>query len=196
VIKKFLPYFLIVLFLAWAGYRFFITRDIEKAKREGHSLALDWDQLDATSGNTVKETPATIKTSAATSSEKVFKASVAQDEQFEAFDKVEGVWLGRVEKIIGPENFPRYTQMRFSNEKEKLKAYQDYHAFLRKKYGDKFTYNISEDQGIQEKKINQKYLKELRALIGDAKFKAYIKARDEINEQSRKEETNHLQIEF
>lgn len=187
---------MLVLFLAWAGYRFFITRDIQKAKKAGNSLALDWDQLDANTGNVVREIPATIKTLSASSTEKVLKAPIAEDDQFKAFDKVEGVWLGRVEKIIGPVNYPRYNQMRESNEKEKLKAYRDYHAFLRKKYGDKFTYNISEDQGIQEKKINQKYLKELRALIGDDKFKAYIKARDEINEENRKEEANHLQIEF
>ena len=48
------------------------------------------------------------------------------------------------------------------------------------------SYNISEDQSLQESKINQKYLKELLNLVGKEKFAQYIKARDKLNEENRK----------
>ena len=86
--------------------------------------------------------------------------------------------------------------MRDRNDKENMQAYNEYHTHLKEKYGDKFSYNISEDQSKRENEINQIYLRELNALIGDRKFKEYLKTRDKVNEENRKRNKLFIQIEF
>lgn len=195
-LKKFFPYFLVVLFLGWASYKFFIERKAEPEQK----MTLDWDQLDANSGSEPLDTPATIKKDEELVKEPKTREyttlSQSEDEKFEAFDRMEKKWLAEVKTVIGDSNYARYLEMRELNEKEKMEAYKEYHDYLRKKYGDNFKYNISEDQSIREKKINQKYLQELMELIGKEKFQAYIKARDKINEENRRNGKEFIQVEF
>ena len=194
--KKFnqsIPYLMVAILIGWFSYKFFVERKIPA----GPSLALDWDQLDASSGSTPEKRPATLrKVNGATHMREHNSLTKEDEDQFVEFDLMETSWLATVESIIGIKDFPRYEEMRDNNEKEKMMAYQEYHDYLRQQFGDKFEYNISEDQSIREKEINQRYLKDLLALIGDAKFQAYIKARDKINEENRRNNKAFLQIEF
>ena len=111
-------------------------------------------------------------------------------------EAMEKVWLDEVKNIVGPQHFTIYLDMKKNNEKEKLEAYNEFHEYMRNKHGDNFSYNISEDQSVQEKKVNQKYLKELLKVIGQEKFASYIKARDKLNEKYRKQNKIFLQVEF
>jgi uncharacterized protein YgiM (DUF1202 family) len=86
--------------------------------------------------------------------------------------------------------------MRDRNEKEKMQAYKEYHNYLRQKYGDKFSYNITDDQSAREKQINQRYLKDLLKLIGPEKFKKYTASKDQFNEEMRRKNKESIQIEF
>lgn len=163
-------------------------------------MKLDWEQLDATSGSKPEEGPVTLKTADKFVNPKKVREhselSKSDEEQFAEFDEMDKKWLVNVKDIIGEKDYPFYLEMREINEKEKMQAYKEYHDFLRKKYGDKFNYNISEDQSIREKEINQKYLKILFEKIGKEKFQMYIKARDKINEENRRNKKIFLQIEF
>lgn len=190
-LKQAAPYLLIALFVGWFSYKFFV----ERVPANPAKMTLDWDQLDATSGSKPEVVPATIKKEDVEKVDKSQNKEVTDDE-FKAFDEMEKKWLTTVEQLIGPEAFPKYLEMREANEKEKSLAYQEYHDYLRKKYGDKFTYNISEDQSIREKQINQRYLKELLLLLGSNKFQTYLKARDQINEENRKNNKEFIQVEF
>lgn len=193
--KKSIPYLLVVLFLGWASYKFFIER---KPKPE-EKMTLDWDQLEGTTGERKEETPETLKKEAPSlkrPGREFSTLSKDEDEQFAQFDEMEKKWLGEVKTIIGNEFYPQYLNLRERNEKEKMDAYKEYHDYLRKKHGDHFQYNISEDQSIRETKINQSYLKELLTLIGEKKFQAYIKARDKINEENRRKGREFMQVEF
>lgn len=192
-LKKALPYFLVLLFLSWASYKFFIERKMPTEP----SMALDWDQLDATSGSNPLDTPATIKKGEEKQGMREHSTlTPAEEEQFAAFDRMEKEWLTTVQGIIGADHYNRYLEMRDNNEKEKMMAYKEYHDYLRQKYGDKFNYNISEDQSVREKEINQHYLQELLKLIGHDKFQVYLKARDKINEDNRRNNKEFIQIEF
>lgn len=124
------------------------------------------------------------------------KLAEGEDENFDIFDRLEKAWLTKAQGIVGDEKYPLYLEMRARNEKEKMQAYKEYHDYLRQKYGDKFSYNISEDQSVREKQINERYLKDLLKLIGPLKFKEYTKARDQINEEMRKKNKEAIQIEF
>lgn len=186
--KKSIPYLLIALLTGWFSYKFFVER---KAPKEP-TMALDWDELDST-GSAPTPEPASLKH---TPTREFTKVSEEDADKFEAFDEMEKNWLASVQVIMGPEHFPKYLQMRTDNEKEKMQAYKEYHDFLRQKHGDKFSYNISEDQSVREKQINQEYLKKLLALIGEKKFQAYISARDLINEENRKSGKQFIQVEF
>lgn len=193
--KKAVPYLLILLLVVWFSYKFFIARPIPKEQ----SMKLDWDQLDATSGIPPEKIPVTIKKEddlvKPRKTREHSELSKAEEEQFAEYDVIEKNWLSKVESIVGSD-YPAYLEMREINEKEKMQAYKEYHDYLRKKFGDKFNYNISEDQSIREKEINQKYLKKLLEKIGQTKFQAYIKARDEVNEANRRQKKLFMQIEF
>ncbi len=195
-LKKTIPYLLILLLVGWFSYKFFIVR---KAP-EPQSMKLDWDQLDATSGSKPEDVPVTLKTDDQLVKPRKVREhselSKNEEEQFAEYDQMEKKWLGNVRAIIGEKDYPSYLEMRETNEKEKMQAYKEYHDYLRKKYGDKFSYNISEDQSVREKEINQRYLKLLLQKIGKEKFQAYINARDKINEENRKAKKLFLQIEF
>lgn len=127
---------------------------------------------------------------------KNYREKVTKDEEFEAFDKMENAWLLKVRDLIGPEKYSLYLSLREQNEKEKMQAYKEYHEFLRKKYGDNFSYKITDDQTIREKEINQRYLDELLKLIGKEKFQAYTNSKDQFNEQMRRDNKAAIQIEF
>lgn len=194
-VKALIPYLLIALLTAWFSYKFFVERT---PPSEAQKMTLDWDQLDSTSGSNPLDTPASIKKEADDVPHMREYSTLTKDdeEQFEAFERMEKEWLAIAESIIGITHYPRYLEMRENNDKEKMMAYKDYHDHLRQKYGDKFTYNISEDQSVREKEINQRYLKELLTLIGNEKFQSYIKARDRINEENRRKNKTFIQIEF
>ena len=127
---------------------------------------------------------------------KAGKAVESAQNNFEIYDQMEKKWLESVSNIIGNKSMPMYLDMRERNDKEKMQAYKEYHDYLRFKYGDKYTYNISEDQSIREKKINERYLNDLLKLIGQEKFKAYLKARDDFNEENRRQSKEAMIIEF
>lgn len=120
----------------------------------------------------------------------------SDDESFQSYDRLEKGWLEKANTIIGAKDYPMYQEMRARADKEKMQAYKEYHDYLRQKYGDKFEYNISDDQSIREKKINQRYLGELAKLIGTEKFIQYTKARDLYNEALRRKIKEPIQIEF
>lgn len=127
---------------------------------------------------------------------KNYRLKESKDEQFEIFDKLEKEWLTKAQAIIGAEKYSQYLEMRNQNDKEKMQAYKEYHDYLRQKYGDKFSYNISDDQSIREKQINQRYLKDLLKLIGPEKFKIYTATKDQFNEEMRRNNKEAIQIEF
>jgi hypothetical protein len=127
---------------------------------------------------------------------KAGKAVETTENNFAIYDQMEKKWLDSASLIIGPKTFPIYLEMRERNDKEKMQAYKEYHDYLRFKYGDKYSYNISEDQSIREKKINERYLNDLLKLIGQEKFKAYLKAKDDFNEESRRRSKEAMIIEF
>jgi hypothetical protein len=127
---------------------------------------------------------------------KAGKAVETTENNFAIYDQMEKKWLDSVSLIIGSKTFPIYLEMRERNDKEKMQAYKEYHDYLRFKYGDKYSYNISEDQSIREKKINERYLNDLLKLIGQEKFKAYLKAKDDFNEESRRRSKEAMIIEF
>jgi uncharacterized short protein YbdD (DUF466 family) len=192
--KKAVPYLLIALLTAWFSYKFFVERKTSKEQL----MTLDWDQLDSTSGSKPLETPASIKKEVqdVTHMREHNTLTKEDEDQFAAFDRMEKAWLASAESIIGVNHYGRYLEMRENNDKEKMMAYKEYHDYLRLKFGDKFTYNISEDQSVREKEINQRYLKELLTLIGEKKFQAYLNARDKINEENRRNNKEFIQIEF
>lgn len=196
-LKKSAPYLLVLLFLGWASYKFFVERKIAPEQK----MTLDWDELDATGGSPPSAEPVSIKTGESAKPEKLNNVrehstlSKTEADQFAIYDQIEGKWLSQVKDIF-KEHYPAYLQMREDNEKEKMQAYKEFHNYLRQKHGDTFTYNISEDQSIREKKINQAYLKKLLPLVGEEKFKAYLKARDKINEENRRAGNEAIQMEF
>ena len=124
------------------------------------------------------------------------KARDANDQNFEIYDVLEKSWLLKVKKIIGNDKYAAYVEMKNQNEKEKLQAYKEFHNYLRKKYGDKFSYNISDDQSTREKEINQKYLMALAKLIGPEKFTEYTAAKDQTNEEMIRNNKESIQVEF
>lgn len=195
--KKSIPYLLILLLVGWFSYKFFVER---KPPPAGQSMKLDWDQLDATSGSKPEDTPVTLKQEGELVKKKATREhselTQTEEEQFAEYDRMEKTWFASVKSTLGEAFYPQYLEMRERNEKEKMVAYKEYHDYLRKKYGDKFTYNISEDQSVREKEINQRYLKDLMKLVGEKKFQDYIKARDKINEENRRQRKLFLQIEF
>ncbi len=189
---------LIVLLVGWFSYKFFVERKV----RPQNQMTLDWDELDRQGMGSTGELPKSIrgdKSPTATESEKGLSKEIGEPESEEMIAEIEAmekVWLAEVKSIIGSQHFPTYLELKNVNEKEKLEAYNQFHEYMRKKHGDNFSYNISEDQSVQEKKVNQKYLKELLKVIGQEKFAAYLKARDKLNENYRKQNKIFLQVEF
>jgi hypothetical protein len=127
---------------------------------------------------------------------KNYRVREVQDDKFEAFDKIEKQWLEKAHEIIGADKYEIYLGMRDQCDREKMQAYKEFHNYLRQKYGDKFSYNITEDQSVREKQINQRYLKDLLKLIGPEKFKNYTNIKDQFNEMTRRENKESLQVEF
>ena len=191
-LKKATPYLLIAVFVGWFCYKFFVERKVAPEPK----MTLDWDQLDSSSGSQALPVPASIKTGAKSNVREHTTLNKNEEAEFDVFDEMEKNWLASVSTIFGEDHFKQYKEMRDMNEKEKSIAYKEYHDYLRKKYGDKFTYNISEDQSAKEKDINQRYLKKLLKLVGEEKFQTYIKARDKINEDNRRNHKEFIQIEF
>lgn len=179
---------LIILFIiGWFVYRALNSTPAE--------VVIDSDPIAPVSANTIAPPSLKVTASKENTSPKTRTVEV-EDENFDAFDKLENNWLEKVNDLIGPEKFSLYLEMKERNDKEKMQAYKEYHDYLRQKYGDKFSYNISEDQSIREKKINQRYLKDLLNLVGPDLFKQYIKALDQFNEEIRRNNKEAITIEF
>lgn len=107
---------------------------------------------------------------------------------FEAFDKFEARWISEVKKVFPkPKMFDVYLVFREDNEKEKMEVYEEFHKLMEKKFGPNYTYSLSEDQTKMEQKINDKYLKKLKDMMGEKAFMEYLKVRDEFNEQIMRE---------
>lgn len=146
----------------------------------------------------VENVPLTLKTEANVKVAPTKKVYETKDDKFEAFDRMEQAWLKNVQGLLSPKEYLAYEELRNLNEKEKADAYKAYHDYLRSRYGNNFKYNISEDQSIREKKINDKYLKDLLKLIGEDKFKKYLSLKDQYNETLRRDSKtkSFLVIEF
>ncbi|MDO9182066.1 MAG: hypothetical protein Q7U04_06640 [Bacteriovorax sp.] len=180
--------FILVLIIA---YRF-IYQEIKSP-----TIKIVETQSDAIPKNSQANAPASLKVEQTSLGKPVkINEQKLNDEEFNAFDKLEENWLFAVQEIIGDEKYSQYLEMREKNEKEKLDAYKEYHDSLRQKYGDKFSYNLSDDQSSKEKKINQKYLKDLLKLIGPENFKKYTAIKDQFNEEQRRKNKASIQIEF
>jgi hypothetical protein len=124
------------------------------------------------------------------------KTYEGRDEHFEEFDQAEQLWVSRVKEIIGKPHFLLYLELKKLNDEEKMLAYKEYHDYLRQKYGEHFSYNISEDQSLREKQINQRYLEKLLKIIGPDTFKSYTEAKDLFNESMRRQDKESIQVEF
>ncbi len=200
--KKIIPVILIVVFIGWFCKKYFIDREVPRSQTqelnrydlEAHDEFNEEDEAsDALDGH------AHGGNDSHDSKEEKMLKELTDEEAEEIIGKIEKIeqkWLDQVHTIVGDQNFEQYLKMRQRNEKEKLDAYNQYHEFLRKKYGDKYAYNISEDQSKKEKEINQNFLKEFKMLIGEAKFKDYLKAKDEINKEYQKQNELFMEIEF
>ena len=107
---------------------------------------------------------------------------------FAEFDRFENQWINEVKKVFPkPKMFEVYLVFREDNEKEKMEAYEEFHKLMEKKFGPNYTYSLSEDQTKMEQKINDKYLKKLKDMVGDKTFTEYLKVRDEFNEKVMRE---------
>lgn len=192
--------FLITILLLGLGYYFY---------QKNHSQIITHEELIRLKKAAKENAPAqenvplTLKTNEQSSEallqkEPEVKVYETKDEKFEAFDRMEKGWLNSVSKLLTAKEYLVYEDLRNLNEKEKADAYKAYHDYLRSKYGNNFKYNISEDQSIREKKINEKYLKDLAKLIGPEKFKKYLATKDQYNENLRRETKgkSFLVIEF
>jgi uncharacterized short protein YbdD (DUF466 family) len=187
-----------IILLSWFFYR------ATHAPVENNEIEIDSETAIAPA----KNVPSTLKVETKTEEHKPLQQGFGpqryrayekhddQDERFLEFDRQEKAWYSEMKALIGNKNFEEYVQLREQSEKEKLMAYKEYHDYLRQKYGDKFTYNISEDQSIREKEITKRYLAELLKLIGKEKFQKYTAARDQFNEKMRRENKEAIQIEF
>lgn len=196
MIKKGIPYLLIAILVGWFSTKFFIER---KDKSNSTALKLDWDQLNNQGSQSVKSAPQTIKVikdSDVVKTKEFDTLTESEKDQFKIYDEIEKKWLESVRNLLTEKEFLQYENLRKANEKEKMQAYQEYHDYLRQKFGDQFQYNISEDHTVRENKINQSYLKELLRMIGEKKFKNYLKNRDLFNEENRRNQKEFLQIEF
>lgn len=185
---------IVVVILTWFIYRVLNSSETEEVISDSNPQVHSIDsKIPPSLKITAPEEQKAIEQGAITGNKKILSKD---DENFEIFDKMEKNWLKKAEMIIGPEKYGLYLEMRERNEKEKMQAYKEYHEYLRQKYGDKFSYNISEDQSVREKQINQRYLKELLGLIGPEKFKLYTAAKDQLNEEMRRNNKEAIQIEF
>ncbi len=118
---------------------------------------------------------------------------------FEAFDQFESRWIEKVKVVFPkPKMFDVYLVFREDNEKEKMEAYEEFHRLMEKKFGANYTYSLSEDQTKMEQKINDKYLKKLKEMMGEKSFIEYLKIRDQFNEDIMRETKGQrpLLIEF
>jgi hypothetical protein len=179
----------VVLILGWFVYRALNrneTEVINDSNPKVHTL-----DVNTPPSLKVSDVPAKVPTQ-----QHAEKVDENEARNFEIYDRLEKEWLEKVQTIIGAEKYPRYLEMRETSEKEKLLAYKEYHDYLRQKYGDKFSYNISEDQSVREKQINERYLNDLLKIIGPEKFKSYTEAKDRFNEDMRRKKTEAIQIEF
>lgn len=184
----------VIVILSWFIYRVLNSSETEEVISDSNPQVHSIDSKIPPSLKIIApEEQKAIEQGAITGNKKVL---AKDDENFEIFDKMEKNWLQKAETIIGPEKYGLYLEMRERNDKEKMQAYKEYHEYLRQKYGDKFSYNISEDQSVREKQINQRYLKELLGLIGPEKFKLYTAGKDQLNEEMRRSNKEAIQIEF
>lgn len=200
-IKKIIPVLFIVLFVGWFCKKFFLDREVPRSQVQ----TLEWSDTDIRDefADTAQDED-NLDEHGHVHGQKDSKAEQQlkelTDEEAEEIigkiEKIEQQWLSQVHTIVGDQHFEQYLKMRQRNEKEKLEAYNQYHEFLKKKYGDRYAYNISEDQSKKEKEINQNFLREFKMLIGEAKFKEYLKAKDEINKEYQKQNELFMEIEF
>lgn len=152
-----------------------------------------YNDIQTTNPTVVLKTNETAPTPA--SNQRIIKTP---DKNFDEYDKNEQEWLSKIENILGQNDYEYYLDLRKKNDEEKMKAYKEFHDYLRQKHGDNFSYNISEDQGIREKEINTRNTRDLLNRIGEEKFKLYLKTRDEFNAELLKKSENGsaLVIEF
>ncbi|MBC7538260.1 MAG: hypothetical protein H7281_05530 [Bacteriovorax sp.] len=193
--KKVLP-IIVVIFMSvgWFIYRALHVPTEKVVETDSDSKVITFDSKLPPSLKI--NTPASSPTPKAPEEKKNYRIRETKDEQFEAFDKLDSAWLYKAKEIIGADKYAQYLEMRNRNDREKMQAYKEYHDYLRQKYGDKFSYNITDDQSIREKQINQRYLKDLLKLIGPDKFKKYTAVKDQFNEEMRRSNKESIQIEF
>lgn len=113
------------------------------------------------------------------------------DEQFE---KVEKEWATEVEQLFVGElglnslAFEQYKALREAYDEDKYEAERDFHDFMRKKYGEKYSYNPTETQEIYENRIQEKYESQLKKILGEKSFIRYLEVREKFNQQIMEEQ--------
>jgi hypothetical protein len=187
--KKIIIILFLLFFLGWGSFKVFNLRTEKVIEVDNDSKFTNTDSKNPTSLKLNSE----IQKSEGKS---IYRNENRGDEEFHVFDEIEKSWLLEMKEIIGSEYFVQYIDLKKNNDEEKMKAYKEHHDYLRQKYGNKFSYNISDDQSEKEKKINQRYLKNLLKIIGPAKFKMYTSAKDQFNEELRRKNKEAIQMEF
>lgn len=106
----------------------------------------------------------------------------------EQFDQLEREWKNLVLNLFTSElglekaAYDDYLLMKEGLSKDKLRAFEAFHAEMEKKYGDNYTYNPSDEEIQFEKDIQQKYDELLKSKLGEEKFMKYLELRDNFNQ--------------
>ncbi|EQC44046.1 hypothetical protein [Bacteriovorax sp. Seq25_V] len=137
------------------------------------------------------------KTFETTDEQRVIEASklnsdVEVEEQMEKwdeqYDQLEKEWknlvlnLFTVELNLEQAAYEDYLLMKEGLSKDKLRAFEAFHAEMEKKYGDNYTYNPSDEEIQFEKDIQQKYDELLKSKLGEGNFIKYLELRDNFNQ--------------
>jgi len=200
---KKLSYLVLIIALAFLAYYFSKSNEKTITKQNSNSNDFQNTSLNNNSSNKKESLPDSFKSGddqnkKASNEELKVKVVETHDPKFEEFDRLEALWLKEVQEIFGREEYHYYQTLREVNEKEKMEAYQAFHDYMRSKSGNNFSYKITEDQTIREKKINEKYLNMLEKKVGASKFRQYISRRDALNEKNQRAKNgqNVIVIEF
>lgn len=115
------------------------------------------------------------------------KLVLSDDKHDEWFDKIENDWKVKVREILTDKYFNTYLNLKKKCDEDKMNAYEEFQDELLQMKGSKLHYHLSQDISPKEKKIGEKCNQELLKIIGEENFKIYLKARDQFNENLRRQ---------
>jgi len=110
------------------------------------------------------------------------------------FVKVEKDWKNKMRNMImtdfklGSEVFKQYEVLREGLERDKMEAFEEFHSYMRDKYGDNYTYNPTEDEDQFSKKLHEDYADRLRKLLGEENYKRYLEEKERENRRLKDEQ--------